>query len=110
MTRRILTVDDIERTVTYFEGDGEGGFSLTQASEDKQWERDSCVQMCNENEEWAEGMKRGYIHYAHIPLHIMAQWKQEGVDINDLKALFAKVNQREYCCLRVVPKIHAPKE
>jgi len=109
MSEKIFSTDPLEGTVTTWKGDGKGGFVLTQHCEDKTWERDACVQMSNENEEWEEGMKKGYIHYAHIPLHILYQWMLEGIDPNNPAELFAKVNSREYCMLKTVPKNHAPK-
>lgn len=108
MTKRLFSYDALEGTAVYFTGDGKGGFELVTESEDKQWERDACVQMANEGDEWGQGMKRGWTHYAHIPNHILHQWMLEGIDRGDMKALFDKVNSREWCMLKTVHKFHTP--
>lgn len=60
----------------------------------------------NDPEYWKDGVKNEFAHYGHIPVILLEKWSNEGVDINDMQALFQMINKPEYSYLKTTTKNH----
>lgn len=77
------------------------------AESDVTHEVDASKYLQNDPEYWKQGVKDEFAHYAHIPTILLEKWANEGVDINDAKALLKKVNHPDYAYLKTTTKRHA---
>jgi hypothetical protein len=110
--KRLLQYDPLEGSSIHWEGDGKGGSILTYSSCDLADTVDACAEARNGGDFWNKGKNKqdgDLIHYAHIDNFLLLQWMMEGVNVNDPKEIFKKVNSREYCLLKTVDKTHAPR-
>lgn len=83
-----------DTTTLYTEGETEGNVEWSKALQ-------------NDEDYSKKGMKKEFWHYAHIPAALLHKWMAEGLDINDSKALFAKVNHPDFAYLKTTTKKHA---
>ena len=63
--------------------------------------------LANNEDATKKGIKDGMWYYGHIPNMILAQWMQQGVDVNDMKELFRMINKPEYKYLKTTTKYHS---
>lgn len=109
--KRILDYDPINGITTYFSSHGKNldDWTFEYKFDDISHEVDASRSLQNDDDHWKKGVKQGMVHYAHIPNSLLLKWHCEGVNINDQKELFKKVNDREYSYLKCADKIHIAK-
>lgn len=76
------------------------------AEQDITPELEASKQLQNDPDYWKEGVKQEFAHYGHIPSILLEKWANEGVDINDMQALFRMINKPEYSYLKTTTKTH----
>lgn len=108
MTWRLLSSDPFSGIETYWQWDAlEGKNILKYVARDVEPSLDHATALRNDTDLTKLGMKGdNALHYAHIPTIVLMQWAREGVDINDVDALFAKVNEREFSRLKTTEAFH----
>jgi hypothetical protein len=105
---RLFDVDPISGTKTYFSSGGKWGgeWAFRQEFTDVSPEVDASRELQKTDDHWKDGVKKEFVHYAHIPDAILLQWYQMGVDINDPKELTKMVNKPNWSYLKCVGKVH----
>lgn len=63
-------------------------------------------ELAKDGDHWKDGVKNGWLHYAHIPDAILFLWYTQGVNINEPEELRKMVNKRDWRYLKCVGKIH----
>ena len=88
-------------------------FQLEYKHRDVEPQLDASKALANDSDYTAKGMKRGWLHYAHIPDIVILKWKYEkGVDIynpNHQKKIYQLLNDPEYRSLKTTTMFHEPK-
>lgn len=105
---RLFDVDPLTGTKTYFSSGGKYGTEWAFRKEfiDVSPEVDAAKVLKNDDDHWKKGVKKSFLHYAHIPDGILYIWLGMGVDINDPQALFEMCNKPEWSDIKLTRKIH----
>ena len=108
MSWRLLSYDPFTEIATYWQWDELKRENIIKyVARDVQPSLDHAGDLRNDTDRTKQGMKGdNALHYAHITTIVLLQWAREGVDINDVDALFAKVNEREYSRLKTTEAFH----
>lgn len=88
-------------------------FSIEHRMADVEPQLDCAQALANDSDYTKAGMKREWLHYAHIPDIVMLKWLYEkGVNLynkNDAKKVWSLVNDPEYRKLKTTHLKHEPK-
>ena len=105
---RLLDYDHINGIKTYFSSHGPelNDWSFRYEFDDVSPEVEASKSLQTTDDHWKDGLKKDWLHYAHIPDSILLKWHSEGVNINDSKELVKMVNRREWRHLKCVDKTH----
>lgn len=94
---------------TYIEAEG-GDLKFFHEFDDVSPTLEASKAMANDDQETKKQIKDGFWHYAHIPDSLLLKWHiEEGIDLRDQKALFAKVNSRDYRYLKCTGGLHVAR-
>lgn len=94
----------------WFSMRADGSFQLRQEMAVDNAEIEASKALAKSDEHWDDGVKGGFLHYAHIPDSILFMWHTMGVNINEPGELFNMANRPEWRYLKCVDKIHVAKE
>lgn len=106
MPERFFDYDPYAGVTTYFSSDTGNDWTFTYKYDPVTYELDASKELAKTDDHWKDGVKKGWVHYCHIPDQIMHKWAVEGVNINDPKALLEMVNRPEYAYLKLTDKKH----
>jgi hypothetical protein len=104
---RLLDYDPWSGVRTYFSSDGKEGenWAIRQEFESVYPELEASKALQKDDDHWRRGVKKSWVHAAHIPDSILLKWHIDGVDINDPKELARMVSKPEWSYLNCVDKI-----
>lgn len=109
---RLLDYDPINGVKTFHSSAGKAGeiWAIRQEFEDVSPEVDASRVLGNDPEHWKGGVKKSWLHYAHIPDSLLLNWHVQGININNPRELTRMVNRPEYAYLRCTgSKLHVAK-
>lgn len=106
MTKKLFDFDPISGIITWFEGDGEGGFKLTYEA-DVEANLDANTQLYNSGKNGWVSPDKELKWVADIPLILVHKWLvEEGIDVfnrNDWPAVKRRLNDGGWRKLRTSP-------
>lgn len=104
---RLLSYDRANGVKTFFSSGGKGdeNWAIRHEFEDVSPEVDASRELQKDDNHWKDGVKKEWIHAAHIPDAILLKWHVDGVDINDPKELLRMAQRPEWRYLMCVDKI-----
>lgn len=112
--KRFLDFDPftgIEQTFHY--NHDKDTFTIEHKAVDVEPQLDCSQALANDPQYTRDGMKREWLHYAHIPAIVQLQWLYEkGVDLfkkDDFKKVWSLVNDPDYRKLKTTHLYHKPK-
>jgi hypothetical protein len=103
MTRELIDHDPLTGVSTWFEPLEEEGKFLVHHTQDVEAALERNVRLYNEPEYKRTGIKREWMHYAHIPDVVVLQWMKEGIDVfnpNHAEAVKRKLRDPQFRRLR----------
>jgi hypothetical protein len=105
----LLDYDPINGVKTYFSSGGKGGefWSVRHEFESVAPQLEASRALQKDDDHWKKGVKKDFVHAAHIPDSILLKWHAMGVDINRPKELLKMVQKREWRYLMCVDKVLA---
>ena len=101
---KFLSKDPLTGIVRWMHYDPMTDTLIEKAEADTSQNLEHAKDLRNDEDYWKKGVKEEMAHYAHIPNILLEKWANEGVDINDNKALFDMVNKPEYAYLKTTTK------
>lgn len=104
--KRLLDFDPLSGMSTFHEYKSGTDETIISTSQDVEANLEWSRGLQKDDDYSKKGIKKEFWHYGHIPSEILHKWLVEGVDINDTKALFKKVNSPEYSYLKTTTKKH----
>lgn len=113
--RRLFDHDPVSGLTTWFEYDPLTKTSILRTEQDVEREIDLNVAMANDTGYTKRGVKRDWLHYAHIPDALaLKMFAEHGINIwsgnkEDTQRAFDFVNQREYKKLKTTEIYHRPR-
>lgn len=110
MTKRLLEVDPITKVASWFEYDETTDkTTISYTGGDAAEKAEISQKLQNDADYTKQGLKKEFVHYAHISDAQLLRWHCEGIDIKDTKQLFAMVNKPEYQKLKTTNLVHKAK-
>jgi hypothetical protein len=90
----------------YFSMREDGGFQLRQEMPIDYAALEASKALAKDPDHWKNGVKKEFVHYAHIDDAILFLWYTMGVNINEPKELLDMVNRPEWSYLKCTGKVH----
>ena len=108
--KRILDYDPFSRITRTFDYIPETDTAVVHSTQDVSLILDANKELANLPDVTAQGIKKGWWHYATIPNIVIEKWLNElGVDVYNKhheKEVFKLLNQPEYRYLKTTAKMH----
>ena len=105
--KRILDHDPVTGMTTY--GCHEGDNMVVSYEQDVEAELEACKELAKNDDHFKAGVKKDWLHYAHLPDAIIMQLFAKGINVYahdaDLPRIFREVN-REYPYFKLTTKHH----
>lgn len=107
LPERLLDTDPVSGIKTYFSSSeqGDGTWQFRHEFADVAPEVDASKHLQANDDHWKDGVKKEFVHYAHVPDAILFQWHCMGINIRDTEELIKMVNRREWRYLKCVDKL-----
>jgi len=90
----------------YFSMRADGGFQIRREMPIDYAALEASKALAKTNDHWNDGVKKEWVHYAHIPDAILFLWHTMGVNINEPKELLDMVNRPEWAYWKLTDKKH----
>jgi hypothetical protein len=103
---RFFDYDPFTGVRTYFSSETGDDWTFTYKYDPVTYELDASRELAKDPDHWKDGVKDGWVHYAHIPDQVLHQWAIQGVNITDPKELLKMVNKPEFSDLKNTKKNH----
>ena len=105
---RLLDHDPVTGMKTYSRWHSDGTTTLYY-EQDVEAELEACKELAKTDDHWKAGVKKDWLHYAHLPDAIIMQLFAKGINVYahdaDLPRIFKEVN-REYPHFKLTTKTH----